>query len=335
MLLAMARAYRTSQLVYVAAKLGIADALTEGPKSCEQIARELGASVDALCRVMRGLSALGVLDGTDDGRYELNSLSQLLVSGAEPSARSGVIYWGQEQYQAWGELLNTVMTGEPAFRRLFGDPFDYYDRHPDTADAFDSFMSASSKLGSAAISFNFDFPDSGTVVDVGGGEGYLLAEILGPRSGLSGVLFERPSVIEKARRVLGAKGLLGRCRLVAGDFRHDVPEGGDVYILKNVLHDWDDSGVREILSACRHAMKGRGRLIVVQRVMPDAGAANTELFSSMIDADLLQLVYTGGRERTLAEYRALLEGSGLRLHATMQSQGQTWLMEARVADRPR
>ncbi len=240
------------------------------------------------------------------------------------------MYLGLEQYRAWADLLHTVKTGEPAFRRMFGDPFEHYDRHPETAAAFDSFMTAASSLGAETISYAFEFPDAGLIVDVGGGEGALLAAILKPRPKLKGVLFDRPSVIEKARRRTEVEGLAGRCQLVSGDFRNEVPAGGDVYVMRNVLHDWDDTGALQILNACRHAMSPTALLVVLQRVMPD-GSAHPDLLRSMVEADLMQLVYNGGAERTRAEYVALFQAAGLRLHSSMQADGLTWLMEVRPA----
>jgi O-methyltransferase domain/Dimerisation domain len=328
--LAMARSYRSSQLLYVAAKLKIADLLLDGPKSCLEIAVSIGASKDALCRVMRGLAMLGVFERQHDGQFALTELSKLLVTDAPGSLSPSLIFLGGEQYRAWGDLLQTVMTGAPAFPRLFGDPFIYYDQHPEAGEAFDQLMTASSKMVSTAISYNYDFPDSGTVVDVAGGEGFLLAAILKSRPQLRGVLLERKSVIEKARHLLTAEGVLERCRLVVGDFRRAVPSGGDVYVLRNVLHDWDDSSAGQILSATRRAMMPSARLLVIQRPLLEKAPANP-IDRGLIESDLMQLVYSGGRERSEDEYRTLLRAAGLELTLTMQSDGLTWLMEARPA----
>lgn len=331
--MAVARAYRSSQLLYVAAKLKIADLVADGPKTCQEIAESLGASQDALCRVMRGLSMLGIFDLQADGRFALTELSKPLLSGVAGSVRSGVIYVGEEQYRAWGDLLHTVMTGEPAFPRLFGDPFSYYDQHPEAGEAFDSWMTVSARQDSSGISYNYEFPESGTVVDVAGGEGVLLATILKTRPRLHGILLERKSVIEKARRMLIANGVLERCRLVAGDFRRAVPRGGDVYVLRNVLHDWDDSTAVRILQATRRAMKPIARLLVIQRAIADATPTNPTM-RGMVENDLMQLVYSGGRERSEEDYRALLKAAGLEVTLSMQSGGVTWLMEARPVKPP-
>jgi hypothetical protein len=328
MLLTMSTAYRTSQLVYVAAKLGIADMLVERPQTCEEIAGSLGASSDALCRVMRGLAVHGVFERLDDGRYSLTEMSQPLRSGVDGSVRPALIYWGQEHFRAWSDLLHTVMTGEQAFHKIFGEPFEYYERHPEAGETFDTFMTTASSQVAVGIAYNYEFPDRGTVVDVGGGEGVLLATILKSRPGLSGVLFDRPSVVDKARRRLEAEGVLSRCRVESGDFREAVPRGGDVYILRNVIHDWDDDNSVRILTACMRAMKKTARLLVVQRVVPDELGENA--FSrGVVEGDLMQLVYNGGRERTAEEYRALIEAAGMRIQHTMAADGNTWLMEAR------
>jgi hypothetical protein len=324
----MARAYRTSQLIYVGAKLGIADRLVGGARTCEELSESLQVSGDALCRLMRGLVSIGVVELDADGRYTLGELGQPMLSTGDESVRAGILYVGGEQYQAWGRLLQTITTGKPAFRSLFGDPFDYYDEHPEYGETFDSWMAIASANFAESISFGYEFPDEGVIVDVGGGEGVLLAAVLGPRPGLRGVLLDRASVAVKARRVLTEAGVADRCTLVAGDFREAVPPGGDVYILKNVLHDWDDEGALSILRACRQAMPAGSRLIIVQRTMPE-DASNPGLLRSMVEADLMQLVYSGGRERTLGEYGALLASAGLGLSLSMQDGGTTWLMEAR------
>ena len=325
-LLAIAKAYRRSQLLYVAAKLGIADLLATGTRTCNELAESLNASPDALCRVMRGLSVIGVFTPEADGRFALNEMSEPLLEASKDSIRPGIIYLGEEQYRAWGDLLQTVMTGEPAFRRMFGDPFEYYDEHPDSGGSFDDWMAVASRQLAAGIAGGYEFPETGTVVDVAGGEGILLAAVLKPRPALRGVLFDRASVIEKARRVLDEEGVLDRCRLVAGDFRREVPDGGDLYILKNILHDWDDSAAIEILGACRRAMRGEARLLVIQRAMP-VEPADAPYLRSLVDSDLMQLVYSGGRERTEAEFRDLFLAAGLEPRMTTQSQGVAWLME--------
>lgn len=329
-LMAIARAYRNSQLLYVAAKLQIADLLVDGPKTSGEIAEMVGASPDALLRLMRGLYFLGIFDWRDNDRFALTEVSKHLLSSAPSSVRPGVICLGQEQYRAWADLLDTVMTGEPAFKRLFGSPFDYYDEHPETGEAFDSWMATSSRQVSTGILQNYDFPDVGTVVDVGGGEGVLLAGILEIRPRLRGILTDRKSVIEKARSHLTAQGVVDRCRLVGGDFRQAVPRGGDLYILRNILHDWDDSAAVLILSATRRAMKRSAHLLVIQRVMP-TGKPNASATGSIVESDLMQMVYAGGRERTEPEYQRLFKAAGLEVTLTMQANGITWLMETRAA----
>jgi hypothetical protein len=329
-LVSMATAYRSSQLVYVAAKLGIADQLAEGPKGCEQIAEALAASPDVLCRVMRGLAMLGVFDMLDDGRFVLTELSQSLRTDVPGSARRAVIFHAQEQYRAWGELLHTVLTGAPAFQRIFGDPFDYNDQHPEAGEVYDEQMTDGSRRVAIDIMSSYEFPEQGTVVDVAGGEGYLLAAVLNNRPGLRGILLERSTVVDKARRMLDAEGLLARCRLEAGDCRRSVPEGGDVYILKNVIHDWDDADAVAILTAVGAAMKTGARLIVIQRVVPDV--LNRDAYaSSMIRADLRQLVHYGGRQRTLDQYRKLMEDAGLKMDQPVTTAGGLSIMEAHKA----
>ena len=327
-LISMATAYRTSQLVFVAAKLQIADVIGDQAMTGDEVATALGASSKAVSRVMRGLAMLGVFRQVDDGRFANTDLSWPLRSASGSSVRAAIVYWGQEQYTTWGDLVGTVMSGEPAFRKLFGDPFDYYDSHPDTAAAYDSFMTGASVNIAESVATNYEFPDTGTVVDVAGGAGLLLAAILEKHSRLRGILFERPPTLEKARRMLEKRGLLSRCQLVLGDFRKSVPEGADVYVMKNVLHDWDDNSAISILSACRRSMKPEARLLVVQRLFPIA-IRDEPYVRHMIEADLMQMLYNGGRERTLEEYRALMVSAGLELTWSLTTLGETTLMEAR------
>jgi hypothetical protein len=329
-LLLMSNAYRTSQLVYVAAKLGVADVLTDGPRTADEIASAVGASPDALGRVLRGLVMLGVFDELEDGRFALTEMSRLLTSGQETSVREAVIFRGQEQYRAWADLLQTVLTGEPAFRRIFGDPFEYYEAHPETAEVFDAFMTSGAQQMADGILSNCEFPPTGTVVDVAGGEGRLLAGILKSLPEARGVLLERRPVVAKARRLLAAEGVLGRCRLVAGDCRRSVPRGGDTYILMRVLHDWDDPSAIAILTACRRAMKPAARLLVIQRVLPPK-LRRARHHQSLVESDLMQLVYNGGRERTMEQYGALMRAAGLRVHQSMTFLNETSIIEVHPA----
>src|SRR5260370_2275553 len=185
------------------------------------------------------------------------------------------------------------MSGEPAFRKLFGDPFDYYDSHADTAAAYDSFMTGASVNIAESVATNYEFPDTGTAVDVAGGEGLLLAAILEKHPRLRGILFERPPTLEKARSLLEARGLLSRCELVSGDFRKSLPGGAEVYLMKNVLHDWNDIAAVAILSACCRSMNADSRLLVGQGLFP-AAIRHQPYVRYMIQAEILQMLYNRG-----------------------------------------
>ena len=328
-LINMSTAYRDSQLVYVATKLGVADALTDGPRSAADIARAVGASSEALERVLRGLYLLGVFDQLEDGRFAQTDASELLTARATAGVREAVILWGQEQFRAWADLLKTVTTGEPAFRQLFGDPFDYYDHQRETGELFDAFMEAGARQ-LAGIILNCDLPDRGTIVDIAGGEGRALATILQALPHARGLLLERPPVAEKARVILRAEGVIDRAVVVAGDCRESAPRGGDVYVLMRVLHDWDDRSAGAIISAIGRAMQPASRLLVVQRLMPER-LTRDPLHALVVDSDLMQMVYNGGRERTLEEYRELMHSAGLVIHQSMNFFGGMSVIEARLA----
>lgn len=308
----IALAYMPAQVICTAAKLGLADLLAEKPLSSAELAEELDAHAPSMLRLMRALTALGVLSQTGPDRFELTELGGHLRSGTDDSVRDFVTMVGDpESWQSWGDLGWSLRTGEPAFNRVTGMPlFEYLGRNPDKAATFGGAMSRVTQDMAPGILAAFDFSRFETIVDVGGGNGTLLSEILKAVPQARGVLLDLPSGVAQAPQVLEAAGVADRCQVVAGDFFDSVPEGGDAYLMKSTLHDWDDDRAVAILRNCREAMGPGGRVLIVEPVIPDL--VTPEIIESLM-IDLYMLVSPGGRERTEAEYADLLTRAGFTL----------------------
>ena len=317
--------FRTTQLVHIAARLGIADLLEDGPRDVSALATAVGAHPRALYRLLRALASLGVFAEMPDGRFELTPLADLLRSDAPASVRSLAMLYGDEWvWSAYGQALHSVMTGLPAFEHAHGSTFfDYLQRHPEAAASFDRGMTAYSEQEGAAVLDAYDFSGASTIVDVGGGTGALLASILRAHPRTRGVLFEQPSVMDRARDLLVHAGVIDRCTLETGSFFERVPDGGDVYLLKSILHNWDDTRSVAILRTCRAVMPDRSRLLIIERVVPDGNdPSEAKLF------DINMLVMLGGLERTASEYRTILHDAGFDLIQTIETAAPVSVLES-------
>jgi hypothetical protein len=289
--------------IYTAAKLGIADRLAEGPRTAVDLAEEVGADADSLRRLLRLLAGLGIVTA-DNGRFGLTPRGELL-SSARGSMRDLAICYGEQFYRPLAQLPDSVRTGEPSFPRVFGQPWlEYYADHPDAARLFDSAMAAGSAFF-ADLPGVHDFSRARTIVDVGGGNGALLAAVLGAHPQLKGIVLDVPHVVEATRDWLRQHGLADRCEVIGGDFFASVPAGGDVYVLSRILHDWEDGPCLALLRSCRRAMAPGSELLIIERVIPADGKPSLAL-----EWDIHMLANTGGRERTAAEYHDLLHRSG-------------------------
>jgi hypothetical protein len=305
----MATGYWISQAVYVAAELGIADVLKQGPKSCREIATETGADERSLYRLLRALCTIGLIRTAGTDRFKLAGRGRPLVSGAPGSLRAMVLTLGAMHYAAWGHLLESVRTGKSAFQAAFGAPlFDYLGRDLEAGSTFNAAMTDFSTLAAHAVLLAYDFSDTGWLVDVGGGCGGLLTSIMRMYPTMQGTLFDTPAVIAAADRHLEAAPGADRRSLVPGNFLEAVPPGADVYLMSGVVHDWDDERAVRILLNCRASMARTGRVLVVECVVPDG---DDRSFSTLLDLNML--VMNGGRERTRAEFQELFEAAGLRL----------------------
>lgn len=325
----LASGFWVSQALYVVAKLGIADLLEDGPRSVEALASAAGANAGALGRVLRALASFGIFEQQEDGCWRLTPAAEPLRSGVSGSMRAFVVMLGEpESWRAWGEFLHSVKTGQPAFEHVFGAPvFRYMSEHPDAAAIFDAAMIARSAAEDEAMLAAYDLSSSNEIVDVGGGRGALLLAALNRHPRLDGVLFELPHVIDGARESIGADLPADRCRFHAGDFFRDaLPAGADVYVLKKVIHDWDDARARQILAACRRAMSRNSSLLLIEPVIPPG---NGPSFAKLLD--LFMLVWPGGQERTEDEHRTLLASAGLALVRIVPTASPVSVIEARAA----
>ena len=323
-LIRLVNGYYISQAIHVAASLGIADLLADGTRTSDDLANEAGADPETLYRLLRALASVGVLHEGDGRLFSLTPVGELLRSDVPGSLHGWAAYAGRPYFwAAWAELLHSVRTGENAFRHVHGqDIWSYRADRPDESMLFDAAMKALTEASNAALIDAFDFSRFETLVDVGGGNGALLADVLASNPALRAVLFDQAHVVAGADQVLEAAGVADRCRIESGNFFEAVPEGGDAYLLKSIIHDWEDEDSSAILRVVRAAMPEGAALLVVER---DLGAPNEDAPAKF--SDLNMLVGPGGRERTQDEYAALLESTGFRLVGATPTAGTHTVFE--------
>jgi hypothetical protein len=305
----MATAYWVSQAIYVAAKLGIADLLKDRPQSYVTLAASTSSDSASLFRLMRALSSVGIFSQIGKDHFALSRLAQALQTDVPGSLRAVVITIGEIHYQACGNLLHSVQTGSPAFDNTFGASlFDYLRQNLKAADAFNQGMANVSSMLAYAVLMAYDFAGISSIVDVGGGQGKLLEKILQFNPDMRGTVFDTLSTIERTKQQLGDNASGGRCSYVGGDFFTSVPQGADAYLMCGVIHDWDDNRAITILRNCRRAMTKNSRLLLIDMIVPETPSAS---FSKLLDLNML--VMNGGRERTQAEFCALLNAADYKL----------------------
>lgn len=314
----------TTQAIYVAAKLGLADLLTDGPLTATELAVRAGTQPAATHRLLRALASIGLFQEIDGQRFALTPLAERLRSDNPGSQRAMALMRGEWQYRAWGELLHCVQTGESAFEHLFGLPmFEFLAADPHKGTLFDAAMTSIHGRETSLMLDAYDFSRFGTVIDIGGGNGSLLSTVLQRHPGLRGVLFDLPAVIERAQASLAAADLGERCRLISGDFFDSVPAGADALLLRHIIHDWDDEQAGRILKNCRRAMTADATLLLAEFVIPPG---NDRFAGKWFD--LAMLIGPGGQERTAAEYERLLDVSGFKLLRIVSTAGEISLLEA-------
>jgi hypothetical protein len=302
-----------AQVLYVATELRIADHLASAAMQMGELSQVTGAHEPSQRRLMRALVALGLCIEREDGFFALSEAGLPLRTSASDSLHCWLLWFGRHQWAVWGQLLHTVRTGESARKRLTGSSgFALFERDPQAASLFNMALAELTQLIAETVVRVYDFTGIKSVVDVGGGHGALLAEILKSNPDVFGVLVDRPHAIEGARKHLQQAGVANRSETVPGDFFASVPAGADLYVLKNIIHDWDDESALLILRNCRRAMRGYGKLLLVERVLP-ARLKASPAHRGFAHADLTMMLGPGGRERTEAEIQTLLHDCGLEL----------------------
>jgi SAM-dependent methyltransferase len=326
---------QSAQVLYVAAKLGLADLICDGHRTPAEIAHSLTADEAAVRRVLRGLVTLGVCHESADGDFRLTTLGDFLRSDHPDSVQSRIILNGEVHYALWADILATVRTGESASDRVFGTPFyEHLVRHPDVGAVFDRAMTST---GGVRYRFRpavaaYDFGRFDRIVDVGGGNGTLMVELLTTYAGPHGVIFDVPRLANAARKRVEAAGLTARCEFVAGDAFETVPPGADAYVLSNFLISWGDDEALVPLRNCRRAMAPTGKLLLVEWVMPtgDAPTGGFRYWDTVM-MDLVMLAAFGshsGHVRTRAEFDALLGAAGFRLTTVAPTTASVSVIEA-------
>ncbi|MBA3323218.1 MAG: methyltransferase [Pyrinomonadaceae bacterium] len=323
-LLSMLFGLMTSQAISVAAKLGLADLLTDGAKTAGELAAATGAHERSLYRLLRALASVGIFAETDGGRFQLTPLAGPLRRDAPDTMCAFAIYLGEDWHQrVWGGLSYSVSTGQPAFENISGaEFFPWLAGNPGPAQVFNDAMTSLSQSTSREVAAAYDFSAIKKLVDVGGGHGLLLSAIMKKTPRLRGILYDAPSVIDGAQSVLAAHGVGERCSAVGGDFFESVPAGGDAYIMKHIIHDWDDERALTILRHCHRAMTKDGKLLVIEMVLPEGNAPSPGKF-----LDLEMLLFLHSFERTEAEYRALYERAGFKLTRIVPTQSPYSVIE--------
>jgi O-methyltransferase domain/Dimerisation domain len=321
----MARAYMSSACLYAAAKLKIADFLAGGPQPVRELARAAHGNEDALYRTLRALATTGVFRETAPRTFANTSLSETLRSDVPGSARDAVLFTADPLHlEIYGELTYTLETGAPAFKKVTGmEPFEFFRQDAEENRVFNAAMTSIATQLIQPVIEVYDFGESGTLADVGGGHGALLAAILGKHHGLHGILYDLPHVAEGGRQMLESRGFSQRCQIVGGDFFESVP-AADNYVMKSVIHDWDEERALKILKNCASAMRGAdGKIMLLEF---SVGEMNEPSLGKWIDIEMLAVA--GGRERTEAEYAALLSNAGLRLARVVRTPSPLVVIEA-------
>ena len=305
------QSFQVSQCIYVAARLGIADLLKDGPRSSEELAQATGTHAPSLYRVLRLLTAIDLFTEGKTHAFALTLLGTYLQTGIPGSLRTMALAYGEKPFwPVWGALLHSVETGEPSFQHVFGlKTWDYYAQYPEEAQIFNNFMTELTTSVAPTVAGAYDFSASSTLVDVGGGHGQMLSTILQAHPTLHGVLFDLPHVVKGASPLLDEAGVSDRCQVIGGDVFTAVPTDYDTYLLSRVIHDWDDERTIAILTRCYHAMQAQGKVLLVERVIP----TDRTPALLVLESDVIMLVAPGGKERTEAEYRALLDAAGFEL----------------------
>jgi O-methyltransferase/methyltransferase family protein len=310
-LLPLITGYMPARVVHVAAQLGIADRLKDGAKNAGQLAGELDVHEPSLRRFLRAMCSIGLLSEAQPASFSLTPLGNQLRSDASRSAKNlALMFGGERAWRCWEVLLESVRTGQSGMKHVYGmGSFEYLAANPSQSVIFNRAMAEITRAVTQLVIRSYDFSKIDTLIDVGGGNGALIAGIVAANSHLRGKVFDLPAGCADARQTFEAAGVADRCDVVPGDFFKEVPTGAHAYTLKNVIHDWNDQDSLAILRACRKAADKKGKLLIIERIMPELMTATPEnQRKAMLDMNMLAM--PGGQERTEAEYRHLLQQSG-------------------------
>lgn len=319
----MITGYWISQAIYAAAKFGIADLLDEGAKSVEELAVATSTKPELLYRLLRALASVGVFAEHSQRQFSLTPLAEPLRSGVPGSQRSLALMMGDDQYRAWGNLADTVKTGDNAYEKIFGKPiFDHLAEQPEKARIFDDAMTGIHGRETHSILDAYEFTGINVIADIGGGNGSKITAILQKYPDMRGILFDLPHVIDRARPNIDAAGLLDRCQLMGGDFFQSVPSGADAYVMRHIIHDWNDAKSLTILKNCHAVMPAGKKLLLVESVIPPG---NDPFLGKFLD--LTMMLIPGGKERTKDEYRALYDQAGFDLARIVPTDSEVSVIE--------
>ncbi len=314
-----------TQALHAAARLRFADLLAEGPLEVEELASRAGTAPRSTERLLRALAMLGVFQEEEPGRFGLTPMAELLRTDRPNSLHHWALMQGERwHWEAWGSLMESVRSEQTAFEATRGSPlFDYLEREPEASHCFNTAMAELSSLSIGAIVKSYDFSGFQRVVDVGGGTGALLQRVLEASPSLKGVLFDREPALEKARQRMKEANLEERVEYQSGSFFETVPSGGDAYLLKHILHDWNDEAAGKLLRACRAQLAPRARLLIIEYVLP---TGNTPSHGKLLDLEMM--VMCGGQERTEVELKQLLADNHLSLERVIPTPSGLSIIEA-------
>ena len=314
-----------TQALYVAARLEVADLLAAGPQSIKELAVATKTHEHSLYRLLRSLASVGVFQETEPKIFANTPYSEPLRKDAPSSMHNGAIFMGEEwHWRVWGDMLYSVQTGKPAWGHVHGaEVFDYFSQNPRQAEIFNNAMTDMSAAIAPVVVEAYDFSGIKRLADIAGGHGYLLAQVLKINPEMKGVLFDMPPVINGAKALLEEEGVTERVEKVSGDFFSAVPEGADAYMMKHIIHDWDDERAIRILQNIRQAMMDDSKVLIIETVVPEG---NEPHYSKLLDLEML--ASPGGIERTATEYRELLAAAGLRLTRIIPTKSPFSIVEA-------
>ena len=327
-LVQMGTAHWMSHVLYVAAKLSLADHMAKGRTRVDDLATSTKTYSPTLGRFLRTLGHLGLVIEDGTGHFTLTPLGEALKTGAPGSARAAILTLASPwMTNGWTRLFESVQTGKPGLEQALGIPiFDWLAQHPEEASLFSETMVSFHGAEPAAVAAAYDFSAMNTVIDIGGATGNLLAAILGRYPGLRGILYDLPHVVRDAPALLQSRGVADRVTITSGSFFDGVPSGGDAYLLSHIIHDWTEAQCLTILGHCRRAMAPASRVLIIEMVLPSGNAPHP---GKMLD--MMMLVGPGGQERTEPEYGTLLSKAGLRLTKVVPTDSAVSIVEAMIA----